>query len=1064
MDNPIPYVLGLDLGTSSLGWAVIDIDDNEEAIAIRKAGVRIFDAGVDGDIEQGKDSSRAVVRRQARQPRRQQWRRQQRKKTLFVLLQSLGLLPASDAAEPADRKSLLDQLDSELAVKHLTTGDHEAYQKLAYQLRDQAVSGPVEPFELGRALYHLAQRRGYQSNRKTQGDDDERTGIVTTDINELQAKLDENGDVLGTYFSRRQNPIQNRIRRRYTAREMYQTEFRRIRETQAGQHGLTNADWDRLFKAIFFQRPLKSQKHLIGKCDLEPIGKKWKLPRCPQALPIAQEFRLLQKVNDLNVYVSGRATPELTTKERNKLIDKLRTEPSLTWSKVKTLLKIHKTARFSLEEWDDRIMGHQTNAKMLNVFGPRWFEFSEEQQDAIVLDVLHYRNPVKLQERAIKVWGLDAEAAVKLSKTKLEETFTSHSKRALIKLVHGKPDEDPKIVGLIDGAHYSTVKQQLYPESFKAGKVHEKLQPVNEWKRDIRNPAVIRALTELRKVINTLIEEYGKPYRIHIELARDLRNSRKKRKDIHSKNEDNRKRREKAVETILAECGIDNPNRRQVEKWLLADECNRECPYCGDTINMQSLMGDHAEFNIEHIYPRRFLDDSYLNKTIACRTCNDIKGDRTPAAAFAGIKLEGILQRVSRFQGPAAHIKLERFKTEVPPEGFVERQMNDTRYNSRLAATYLGTLYGGHSDAAGKQRILTPTGALTGKVRANWQLNDLLSETHEKTRDDHRHHAVDAIVVALMDQRCTQLLAESARDSEKRHSRHFFGAIKYPWGGFKNAVAYAIEDINVSHRPTHTIAGPLHAESIYSKPHAVGNNNGNSKARKQAEFRIRKQLHKLTAKEIQGDQIVDPVVRKAVQDKYRELGGGPPAKLFTDFANHPALKTKDGRDIPIHKVRLRSDAKPRSIGKGARQRNVASGKDSNYASMVYAIVDKDGNETRWVHEIITRLEAHEFLSANHGTAGEKVLIPQEAETRKFKFSLRKNDMLEADGPNGDRVLYRVQKLSQGEIQLCPHNQLSIQGKARNRWNQIQSIDNLRKYRIQKVNITLSGRVRQLQQL
>jgi CRISPR-associated endonuclease Csn1 len=150
--------------------------------------------------------------------------------------------------------------------------------------------------------------------------------------------------------------------------------------------------------------------------------------------------------------------------------------------------------------------------------------------------------------------------------------------------------------------------------------------------------------------------------------------------------------------------------------------------------------------------------------------------------------------------------------------------------------------------------------------------------------------------------------------------------------------------------------------------------------------------------------------------------------------------------------------KPRAIGKAVRERNIASGKNSNYASMIYAVLDKDGNEVRWEHEIITRLEAHERLSANHKKAGEKVLVPTETETRKFKFSLRKNEMLLADGPNGDRVLYRVQSISVGETQLCPNNLSSIQGKARSRWNQIRPCDNLRKYKARKVNVDPLGEI------
>lgn len=1034
MIHAMSYRLGLDLGASSLGWAVVRLDQpNGDPQEILAAGVRIFEAGVEGDIEQGKDSSKAVKRRQARQPRRQQWRRQFRKRKLFTLLQQFGLLPPSSGNTSADRKAALDALDDLLKEKHVSPEDHDAHQKLPYLLRAKAAEEILPPHELGRALYHLAQRRGYLSNRKGQRDDDD-TGLVEGSIDSLRGQM---GDAtLGQFFARQARPAEKRIRRRYTGRTMYREEFDRIRAVQGSSQGLGDKDWEKLRQAIFYQRPLKSQKHLIGRCELEPHGKRWKYRRCDLCLPIAQEFRILQKVNDLRVTTAGRRDDPLTPKEREKLIAALWTQAEMTWGKVKSLLKLPKTARFSHEEGGEKLIGHRTNAKMIAAFGNRWLDLSEAEQTDIAREVLHFRKPEALKKRAMHAWNLTEEQAEKLSRTKLEEGYASHSRQALRKLIDGTDS----VPGLRQGAPYATVRKALYPESFTAGKAFDTLPPVNNWKNDIRNPAVIRAMTELRKVVNEIIRKFGKPDSIHIELSRDLRNSRQKRKDIWKQNEENRKRREKAAQAILNECRIGNPNRRQIEKWLLAEECNKACPYCGKSINFHSLMGDDAEFNIEHIYPRRYLDNSYMNKTIACRSCNDQKGDRTPAQAFTGARFDEILQRVERFQGAARDAKLHRFKTEIPDADFVTRQMNDTRYNSRLAAQYLGLLYGGRADQEHKQRVFTPTGQLTGSVRNSWQLNDLLGEPDdEKERGDHRHHAIDAVIIALLDQRLIHQISSSAEEAEKLRDRHFFKPLPWPWNGFKNDVAFAIEAINVSHRPTRTIAGPLHAESIYSKNHGT---------EKQPDFRIRKELAKLTAKEISGDQIVDPSVRAAVQKKYEELGGGLPSKLWgdrDDLDKFPRLPSRNGSGpgTIIRKVRLRTDAKPRSIGRDARQRNIASGKDSNYASMVYAVLDAAGNEIRWEHEIITRLEAHERLSANHGRPGEKVLIPKETETRKFKFALRKNDMIEADGPDGTRVLYRVQNLSVGEIQLCDHHLSTILKPNRTAWDRITNIDKLR---------------------
>ncbi len=1058
MPRQTPYILGLDLGTSSIGWARIGLTRAEKGKPnkILDVGVRIFEAGVEGDIEQGKDSSRAAKRREARQPRRQNWRTQDRKRKLFELLQQLGLLPESESSKSEHRQESLAQLDEQLRGKFIPQGDHDAHQKLTYILRANASEKKLEPHEVGRALYALAQRRGYLSNRKSQ-DEDEKQGVVSSNIGELRSEMDKMGEgtTLAQYFAKKVKPADNspeRIRRRYTHRDMFKEEFEKIREKQSKHLDLTDEQWEKIKTAIFFQRPLKSQKELIGKCELEPEER-----RCPECLPVFQEFRILQKVNDLIVIMPNRAKVTIGEIEgaREKLIDVLQTKPKLTAKQAAKVAELPKGASFSLEEHEGLdLIGHRTNVKMLDAFGDKWLEFPVEEQEQIALEVLNYRKPEALRKRATEAWGLSEKQAEILAGIRLEEEYARHSKKALQKLVEK----------LRQGIAYSTARLELYPEQFRAGEVFDSLQPVKAWDKDIGNPAIIRALTELRKVVNCLIAKHGKPVRVHIEVARDLKNSRQSRKEIHTRNQQNKKRREKAVEAILEELKMDSPRRRDVDKWLLADECNWECPYCGKGIGAKALIGANAEFNIEHIYPRRYLDDSYTNKTIACRKCNDDKGDMTPKQAFSGERYEEILQRVKRFKGPyqIRNAKVSRFETEFPDEDFVARHLNDTRYNAKLAANYLGTLYGGRIDADGNRRILLPTGGLTWMLRTGWQLNDILSDDNEKTRDDHRHHAIDAIVVALSDQSRIQKAAKAAVRAQESEANPFLRAVEYPWNMFKNDVSYAINAINVSHRPTRTISGPLHAESIYSKEHIHAG---------KSQHRIRKELRKLSAKEINSDQIVDPMIRKLVQEKYKQLGAKNPQQAFAEEENLPTLPNKNGEPIPIRKVRLNMNITARSVGKGVRQRNVASGKDSNYASMVYAILDKDGNEKKWVHEIITRLEAAERYSENlnkvETRGAEKVLIPDEQDgKRRFKFALRRNDLLLVEDQERVKILYRVQTMSANEIQLCPHNLPIIRDKKdpvtgkkiklRDQWNRITSIDNLRKRNAEIVQVTPSG--------
>ena len=164
-DERFSYILGLDIGTASIGWALIETR-NGRPVRLRLAGVRCFEAGVEGDIERGKDASRAASRRMARLQRRQLCRRANRLRRVFVELQRYGLLPECDWSSPA-RHERLKQFDAELQAKHVPENDVRAAQLLPYLLRAKGVTEPLTLHEFGRTLFHLGQRRGYRSNRKT---------------------------------------------------------------------------------------------------------------------------------------------------------------------------------------------------------------------------------------------------------------------------------------------------------------------------------------------------------------------------------------------------------------------------------------------------------------------------------------------------------------------------------------------------------------------------------------------------------------------------------------------------------------------------------------------------------------------------------------------------------------------------------------------------------------------------------------------------------------------------------------------------------------------------------
>jgi CRISPR-associated endonuclease Csn1 len=243
---------------------------------------------VDGtalDIEAGNDQSKAVNRRSARLHRRQLRRRSYRQARLFHVLQQYGLLPESDPAtkEPPgttpsnQRNQLLIAFDKQLCTEYRSGGRTIFDQLPLYHLRKEALDRKLTPHEVGRVIYHLSQRRGFKSNRKETGkgtESEKEAGQIKEGIAELQKQIDKSeARTLGEYFaSLNPHEIGQNVRRRWTARKMYEQEFDQIWKAQSNYYPelLTEELRRKIEPLLFFQRPIASQSHLIGKCELEP--------------------------------------------------------------------------------------------------------------------------------------------------------------------------------------------------------------------------------------------------------------------------------------------------------------------------------------------------------------------------------------------------------------------------------------------------------------------------------------------------------------------------------------------------------------------------------------------------------------------------------------------------------------------------------------------------------------------------------------------------------------------------------------------------------------------------
>jgi CRISPR-associated endonuclease Csn1 len=1050
------YVLGLDLGSASLGWALIALDDTYNPTSLILAGVRIFEPGVDGtsmDIEQGKDQSKAVERRTARLHRRQLRRRAARQRDLFRLLQRHSLLPASEtlSGSPEEqRHSILNELDQQLAHKWQPAYPGDRFTQLPlYYLRKRALDERLEAHEIGRILFHLIQRRGFLSNRKENKQNPEQKkelGQVKAEIHSLEQEIQNSGArTLGEFFAGL-DPHAQKVRRRWTARRMFQDEFDKIWKAQAIYRPdlLTPELHDEIAHLLFFQRPIAAQTHLIGKCQLEP-GKQ----RAPWAAMEAQRFRILQKVNDLRLINPGSLISDpLTEEERQRLYHLLDRDGDQTFKAIKKYLSFPAEVQINLEKGDEkRLRGNRTQAAMRKVFGDRWDTIGAGKQHQIVENWRNSESDEALIREAVEQWSLDDAAATLLSEQIPEPGYCAVSLTAI-----------SKMLPLMQcSKSFKEAETEAYGARFSGGVVFDILPEVRKQLESLRNPAVERALTELRKVVNAIVREYGKPYEIRIELARELKKPRQERIEATKKNRTHQREREEIAIKIQRECGRkDDPSRKDIEKALLYEECGGICPYTGIQIPFSTLF-DNSEFDVEHIIPRsRYPDDSFQNKTLCYLPENrDVKKGQTPWEAYGKDEQRWaeIMTRVSSWKNRG---KMARFaiQTEEALGEFSARQMNDTRYASVLAARFLGALYGGRDVVDGgkvRQVIFTSSGAVTATLRSSWGLEAILheivpaesGESRGKPRTDHRHHAIDAITIALTRPSVIQSMARAASMEPWQKDARAWRKIESPWKNFVPSIRPHIEQMLVSHRPEHKMSGELHKGTNYSAPY---------KYKGKSTVHTRCALSALSPADIADDEvIVDPAVRDAVRRKLEELGGNP--KLFDRPENVPCLASRDGRLIPIRKVRIRETKNPLKVGQGIRERFVASGGIHHVALFVSR---DERRREKWDSCVVQITEAYERCRRRLPVVLHELVDVTDAE---FIFSMMKDDTIEVTDTNGTRIL-RVKKFGDNkQVWFVPVNDAhddAQQKKLGITWS--RTPNSLKELRPRKVVIDLLGKV------
>jgi CRISPR-associated endonuclease Csn1 len=995
IDTRTERVLGLDIGVSSVGWALIEreVNGNGRIVAL---GSRVFPAGVDlgkgGEeaLHRGNEKSLAAGRRNSRQLRRQLMRRARRVRSTARLLVKAGLLPDLGTTSE-ERREALAQLDA-LLTKRYPVARSTPDPGLPYRLRALALSEALPAHALGRALLHLAQRRGFKSNRKLRESKDD--GVVKQGISALEQSIVDAGKrTLGEYLAT-VDPHQERIRNRYTSRAQYLREFEEIVAAQRLHHPeLLRAEFVRKLRhRIFFQRPLRSSRHLVGKCSVEVDPPR---RRCAMALPTAQEFRLLQKLNDLRAITTDGEIRELSPEERTIILTEARRHSKTKFTTIRKRLKGSGIKEFNLERGGEEHLRGLDSLPRIREAAPELTKSLEasgslREFDELV-ELLRSSDDLGVSARLVqRRFECSAEEAEALAATSFEDGYAAFSKRALYRLL---PE-------LHNGVPLQTALKKLYGVVTTFDPL-PKLPPLEKLFGRLPAPAVVRSLTELRKVVNAIVQRYGLPDKMVVELAGDLKRPKKERERIALNNARRRKMREGAEAAITRLAGIDlgHPTKADIEKMLLLEECNHTCPYTGRTISAHDLFGPHPTVDVEHIVPYAVsLDDSFANKTLCDAAENRRKGRRLPWEAYGADteRWKAMLHRVSQFKGDgAAKRKLAHFQRKTVDDDFLNRHLNDTRYASGLAKEYLERLYG-RLQGGNHPAVIASSGSVTATLRRAWQLESVLGG-HGKTRTDHRHHAIDALVLALTDAEQLERCRIIARTQGFRPGRQM--QLESPWPGLRDELAHMLEQVVVSHRVSRKVQGRLHEDTFYGQRRASSD---------KVVTRVRKPLAMMTSSQVR--QIADPVVRRVVLEA---LGDGVPSAVFAVDANLPRMPAANGVGPVIRAARITDTTKPFPVGSGYRMRQVANAENH------HAVVWRQG-ESKWGWDVVSR-----FTAADPGRRGQPVVQRHFNDGREFIFSLVNGDCLQVN-LDGRRQVVVVRSISDDGIECSLHADARMQ--------------------------------------
>lgn len=840
-------ILGLDLGVTSIGWALIEETDLGKRILGMGSRIVPLDTDEKTEFSTGNKISKNQNRTIKRTQRKGYDRYQQRRANLTRVL--------------LENKMFDEQLFKLTALE-------------LWGLRAKAVKQKITLTEIGRVLYHLNQKRGYKSSRSDANMDKKDTDYVAT-VKGRHQVLKDLGLTIGEKFYQELKANEYyRIKEQVFPREAYIEEYDSIMLEQSHHYPeiITNELVNRIKQEIiYYQRPLKSQKALVSKCELAGFWTKDKVGKpifvgpkvAPKSSPLFQLCKIWETVNNLSLKVKN---PEITKykwldwypsqEQKNEIVKHLNESEKLTYAELLKILGLKKEDVYANKQLLNGLQGNTTVAVLKKLVENKHLQFDikvttkEEPRQLIdkktgevlceelnaevsstfekesLYQLWHTIYSIKEEkecQEALKAhFGFDDELANQLAKIDFtKQGFGNKSSKAIRKilpyLMRGHVYSDA-----CEFAGYNH-SNSLTNEEKQKRVIADKLELLP--KNSLRQPVVEKILNQSINIVNAIIDRYGKPDEIRIELARELKQSKDERNEAEQRNKAN-ERLNAEIANRLAEFGLPS-TKRYIQKYkfifptqsrnLKDAHVENTCIYCGKAFSIaDALTGDN--FDVDHIVPKSLLfDDSQTNKVLVHRSCNAAKTNQTAydfIAKKGEAELNAYIERVDDWfkRGILSYSKMQRLKVSYEEylerksrkkqteadiklwESFIDRQLRETQYIARKAREVFEKIC---------NQVTATEGSVTAELRRLWGWDDVLMnlqlpkyrelgltqikewtsdhgrKKHQKEeitgwtkRDDHRHHAIDALVVACTKQgyiqRINTISSSEIKDAMRR--------------------------------------------------------------------------------------------------------------------------------------------------------------------------------------------------------------------------------------------------------------------------------------------------------